>query len=74
MPELSEYIPTSDFAQLPVGTKITRREHSWAVELPPPYHGYLSCGVTLEKAVEHALSGQAQQDILNLEAMAGVMA
>lgn len=58
---------------LPAGTIITRREYSWAVELPPPYHGYLSCGVTLEKAIEHALSGKPQQVIRNLEAM-GVVA
>ncbi len=74
MPAPSEYTATTEEAQLPIGTKITRREYSWAVELPPPYHGYLSCGVTLEKAIQHALSGKPQQAIRNLEALAGVMA
>lgn len=56
---------------LPEGAIITRRAGSWAVEVPSA-KGYKSCGVTLEGALEHAMSGEPARALANLDALAGL--
>lgn len=57
---------------LPAGTKISRREYSWAVEMPATW-GYLSCGTTLSQAIRHALSGMPELAVSSLYAQAAVV-
>jgi hypothetical protein len=62
---------TALLSQLPSGSTITRRQYSWAVEVPHR-EGYKSCGTTLENALSHAIEGDAALECAALSAQADI--